>query len=88
MKDIADLIEEFCECTDGYSFYNDYSGRYMYGRKCVGIVTDRGTAVAMGELYEFLHNRGISNIAESLGAPATDDMGLKSILYFPYIKGI
>ena len=57
MQGIAELIEEFCECTEGYYFRPDYSGRFMYGRKCIGIVTDKGVAVAMGELYEFLHTR-------------------------------
>ena len=86
MQGIAELIEEFCECTEGYYFRPDYSGRFMYGRKCIATVTDKGVAVAMGELYEFLHNRGIVNITKALGSPATDDMGLKTILYFPYIS--
>ena len=62
MQGIAELIEEFCECTEGYYFRPDYSGRFMYGRKC------------------------IVNITKALGSPATDDMGLKTILYFPYIS--
>ena len=27
MQGIAELIEEFCECTEGYYFRPDYSGR-------------------------------------------------------------
>lgn len=34
--DITILLEEFCD-ENGYTFYPDYSGRYMYGSTCLGI---------------------------------------------------
>lgn len=34
-----ELIENFCE-EYGYDFRGDYSGRFMYGKSCVGIVYD------------------------------------------------
>lgn len=36
MKNIKELIKEFCEYED-FEYSENYSGREMYGRKCVTI---------------------------------------------------
>ena len=42
---VSDLIREFCEIhSDKYSVYENYSGRFMFGAKCMGII-DHDNAV-------------------------------------------
>ena len=38
---LAQRIKDACESSGEVSFRNDYSGRGMYGRNCVGIVSTR-----------------------------------------------
>lgn len=44
---VAGLVEEFCDGRQDCRFYPDYSGRGMFGRRCVGIV-------ASGNRYDVL----------------------------------
>ena len=36
---MRDLVKTFCEDMN-LQFYNNYSGRFMYGKTCVDIVCD------------------------------------------------
>ena len=43
--DIADAIRQFVEQSgDEYSIYENYSGRFMFGEKCLGIVVRQGNS--------------------------------------------
>ncbi len=87
MTDLAELIEEFCGDNEDCEFYAGYSGRNMFGRKCVGIVL-RGsdTYRMLMELCDFLHERGVENVSSAVGGIHSDEMGLDTILYFPYVS--
>lgn len=76
-------IENFCE-DFGVEFVNDYSGRCMYGRKCVGIVCDNPLQMAM-ELQHYLDVEDIDSevLASSV---ASDSMGMQKIVYFPRLS--
>ena len=54
--EIIASIERFCEDKD-VSFTDDYSGRSMYGRTCVGIVTDDVFETVI-DLCDFLRDEG------------------------------
>lgn len=42
---VSDLIREFCEIhSDKYSVYENYSGRFMFGAKCMGIIVRQGNS--------------------------------------------
>lgn len=91
MKLLIDSIKEFCEHND-YEFICDYSGRFMYGRTCVGIVTNYGQnyLAMLMELVAWLQCDDLEddfNIYD-LGEPMMDDMGLGKIIYFPNVKGM
>jgi len=62
---------------DGFkaSFYEDYSGRGMFGRTCIGVVVD--------DVYEFQDRCFMRNIKIK---PKTDDMGKSTIVYFPTLS--
>ena len=89
MRDkLAKLIEDFCDTGD-YEFRGDYSGRYMYGRSCVGIVCDNPITATV-ELFAYILNEDedtdIDELASILGDARSDNMGLSMIVYFPQIK--
>lgn len=82
-----DLIEKFCNERDGCSFRTDYSGRFMYGRTCVGIVIDDRVYETIVALCDFLHESGIECVSDMLGTIHSDSMGLSQIIYFPDLNG-
>lgn len=66
------------------SFRNDYSGRFMYGDRCVGFdvdsLTELGTlAIAIHEVLGDAEGRDMVERAR------TDSMGLGYIIYFPHV---
>lgn len=89
MQKIIEIIEDFClEC--GFDFREDYSGRGMYGRKCVGFVlgADVDLLLVLVELTELLIDNGIEYVSEKLGAICQDNMGTGTIVYFPRLKKV
>lgn len=66
LRDIADEL--------GGEFVENYSGRGMYGRKCVGITTSDEWAVVAAA-----RNVGIT-------CERTDNMGLDIIVYWPDVQ--
>ena len=81
------IIESFCR-DSGYDM-RDYSGRGMFGRTCVGIVCYNPLGVLRDLCVEIVLRASNTDEAAqlmlSLGNPATDSMGMGSILYFPNI---
>lgn len=71
----SDQIRQLAE-GEGIEFRSDYSGRFMYGRTCVGVVADEPS------LIEFA-GRFAMEFGETLPAPATDHLGLSTIWYWP-----
>ena len=87
MKNICDLIERFCNERDECSFRSDYSGRFMYGRTCVGIVIDDRVYEIIVALCDFLHEYGVECVSDTLGSISSDNMGLSTIVYFTQLYG-
>lgn len=82
---MAKIIEEFCE-EYGYSYRNDYSGRCMYGRCCVGIVC-QDVLETLVQLCQYIVDTSDDvDLQEVLGSPRQDSMGLDSIIYFPAVS--
>jgi hypothetical protein len=69
----------------------DYSGRGMYGERCIGFVTDRPHALMLniGKWVGSLDGPdGLPlELVEALMDPRLDNMGLDSIVYFPSLEG-
>lgn len=59
---------------NGWSFREDYSGRWMFGKTCAGIVTD--------DPYECVSQAKRKKIQGHV----TDNMGLSTIVYWPHIQ--
>ena len=77
-------IENFAKEYE-YSFEENYSGRYMFGRTCIGVTGDGDLKT---DLFEFLVSEGLSTsrARQIVNSAKTDSMGLEMILYFPTIK--
>lgn len=80
------MIEEFCE-NDGTEF-RDYSGRFMYGKRCTGIVCSNPLETLMSLMGYLIDYCGepYDEMRYQLGDPQFDSMGLDFILYFPKVK--
>jgi hypothetical protein len=83
-------IREACERLDVE--VRSYSGRAMYGKKCIGFVVSRGMAAA-----QFAFNLAIELAADDEDGPEAieefhgrtwcqDSLGLDTIVYVPGVK--
>ncbi len=87
MNDVSNLIKAFCEASDGVRFYPDYSGRFMYGRTCVGISVEDNYVLMLIKLCDFLHCNGIDNVDALISSDLrVDNMGKGMIIYFPQLR--
>jgi hypothetical protein len=93
-KVINDVSEKFKEILDLEFETYSYSGRGMYGKKCVAITISR-------HVSEFgIVARVVSNFTEEYGGAhldeivslfegsKTDSMGLDTVMYFPDIEWV
>jgi len=86
---LADLIRGFCNVPDNdYEVYENYSGRYMFGRKTIGIIVQEGHSYLemIMELTRYLEAKGFDDPLLELEGVAVDALGLGSIVYFPAIR--
>lgn len=80
------LVEEFESLDYECSIRADYSGRGMYGRRCVGITASNPVAAFADfvlRIMEFDQHELAAFALELLKESCTDSMGLDRILYFP-----
>ena len=82
---IIDVIKNFCE-DNGYDLREDYSGRGMFGRSCIGIVGDFNPLHLVLCLADVLRDEEFDNAEDILGRPCQDSMGLSTIVYFPSLN--
>ena len=76
--DQIDDMHEAAHTVDG-EIRTDYSGRGMFGDECVGVVLkDEGDLFTFARLLD-------DELAELLGSPRWDNMGLREIAYWPKV---
>lgn len=85
MRTIVDVIkEEICDGED-IRFYEGYSGRGMFGRKCIGVVCYDPLRTIVN-ICDAVRNEGYDDCSD-LEDIRMDSMGYDSIVYFPSIEG-
>lgn len=78
----------------GLELDTTYSGRCMYGARCLAVITggddDRTTFELGMRLAVELHAAGADDLVELLGDERTsqDSMGLGSVIYWPDVEAI
>ena len=85
---LVESIRLFCDDNaEKCSMYENYSGRFMFGRKCVGIVVRQGYSYMemIIKLTMFLNDCGIESVETELEDVKFDELGLDTIVYFPKI---
>lgn len=88
-ESVADAIRAFCEeNSNAYSIYEGYSGRNMFGRKCLGAVIREGYSYMdfLVNLTQYLDTYGIDDVDLELEGVCVDELGMDTIVYFPKIE--
>lgn len=85
MDEFIDVIKQYCD-ESGYEFYEDYSGRGMYGEECVGIVVPGNYLTRIAELCDYIWSFGYGPVLDVFRSINKDTMGMDTILYFPGVK--
>ena len=85
MSKLVELMEDFCNVDKDIRFMKDYSGRCMFGRKCVGIVCHDYLNTLL-KLCEYLAIFDVIDFEDELGKVCLDNMGLDYIMYFPSVE--
>lgn len=84
-KDYINAMRDFC--YDGeYKFLEKYSGRYMHGSCCVGLVCDNILETVCNLLVYIIdgdEELNADDVLSAIGYPKSDNMGRNYILYFP-----
>lgn len=68
-----------------------YSGRGMYGQKCLGVVIDNAFGKFFADLFgeaKYLDKNKFEVIQEAFNSMKTDSMGLGTIVYFENVEYI
>lgn len=84
MSNIASYIKRFCD-DNGYRYVDDYSGRFMYGKTCVGIIGDFIPDMVSIALVDYLTYNCPNDVSKFIN-PKIDNMGLDYIIYFEEIS--
>ena len=79
MSKFSKALREFCAEYE-YEFYKNYSGRGMFGKKCIGFACETFTNAIL-ELQSFCSD---SEGIKQLPLSCIDRLGLGYIVYFPY----
>lgn len=87
---VANAIRQFvAQAGDEYSIYEDYSGRGMFGQKCLGIVVYQGYSYMemLMKLTQYLDEHDFDDADLELEGISIDSLGMDTIVYFPRIRG-
>lgn len=86
---VEEGIRGFVEENEQYELYENYSGKGMFGRTCLGIIVQWNDSFIdfIIKLTKYLDNNGIEDVDFSLEGVSYDALGLDTIVYFPNIGG-
>lgn len=86
---VSECIKNFVATNnDGYKVYENYSGRDMFGRTCLGVIIKKGYSYMdfLVKLTQYLSDNNIDDTDLELEGADVDDLGLDTIVYFPRIE--
>ena len=89
MMTVEKAIRNFVEDNSQYSIYENYSGRGMFGRKCLGVVVKQGYSFMdfIINLTRYLDDNDVEDADFKLEGATYDNLGLDTVVYFPNIGG-
>lgn len=86
---VEKAIRNFVTANEGYELYENYSGRFMFGRTCLGVVVKNGYSYMdfLIKLTQYLDENNVNDVELKLEGVAVDDLGMDTIVYFPRMEG-
>lgn len=86
---VRKAIESFVSENEQYELYENYSGRGMFGRSCLGVVIKQGYSFMdfIINLTRYMDNYDVDDIDFKLEGATYDNLGLDTVVYFPNIGG-
>lgn len=86
---IREGIIQFVADNPQYRIFHEYSGKFMFGRRCIGAVVREGDSFMdfMVRLTQFLDENDVDCENSDLEGASYDSLGLDTIVYFPNIEG-
>ena len=81
------MIRGFCQESD-YEIYENYTGRYMFGRLTIGIIVKQSQNYfdMLMQLTRYLESEGFDDPFLELEGVSIDELGKSVICYFPAIQ--
>lgn len=91
--ELSQLIKDTAEDSGAANFYNGYSGRGMYGRKCVGLTGSMQDIMqVIGAVIKEAHFNSdeieFTDVVDCLLDFKQDSMGLDVIVYWPELEPV
>lgn len=86
---VEEAIKNFISENEQYSLYENYSGRGMFGRTCLGVIVQRNDSFMdfIINLTRYLDDNDVDDIDFKLEGATYDNLGLDTVVYFPNIGG-
>ena len=86
---VEEAIKNFISENEQYSLYENYSGRCMFGRTCLGVIVQQNDSFMdfIIKLTKYLDDNDVDDVDFKLEGATYDNLGLDTIVYFPNIGG-
>lgn len=86
---VEEAIRKYVDENEGYEIYENYSGRGMFGRKCLGVVVKQGYSFMdfLMKLTKYMDDNNVDDVDFKLEGTTYDNLGLDTVVYFPNIGG-
>lgn len=86
---VEEAIRNYVDENEGYEIYENYSGRCMFGRTCLGVVVHQNDSFMdfLMKLTKYMDDNEVEDTDFSLEGVAYDNLGLDTVVYFPNIGG-
>ena len=86
---VEEAIKNFVNENNQYELYENYSGRCMFGRTCLGVIVQQNDSFMdfIIKLTKYLDDNDVDDVDCKLEGATYDNLGLDTIVYFPNIGG-
>lgn len=86
---VEEAIRSYVDENEQCEIYENYSGRGMFGRSCLGVVIKQGYSFMdfIINLTKYMDNNEVEDTYFSLEGASYDSLGFDTIVYFPNIEG-
>lgn len=86
---VEEAIKNFVNENNQYELYENYSGRCMFGRTCLGVIVQQNDSFMdfIIKLTKYLDDNDVDDVDFKLEGATYDNLGLDTVVYFPNIGG-